>query len=163
MNRNRCERGPELILATRRNAVPAELESHAAFCSSCTETRRILTLMLHHAASVEATVAAESHPLPTADRIWRRARSQKRELAFTRATRALVLMQSLGALYVAILAIWATHAVWLSQRSSVATAWSSVATTSILGVTVLAIVLTALGAASLLLVGKHSLRDATSS
>jgi hypothetical protein len=158
MNRSRCERETEVVGAMRSGAVSAELDLHMEGCTACAKTRKVTALMLLHAAAIQA----QNPQPPMASRVWRRAQAQQQADALKRATLALALMRSLGAVYLVVLIVWSLRALWRSQGVAMMPAWSSLASGTVFLGAGVAVVLIALGAWWLLLLGKRAGSTATS-
>lgn len=90
-----------MVKAVRTGIWPAELNGHLEDCVICAEVRDLTQVVI---ASV--TYIRTQHELPDAGRIWLQARCRVREAALKRATRSMMLMRGLAAVYALAVAGW---------------------------------------------------------
>jgi hypothetical protein len=119
MRRGWCEREFDTVRAVRTGLMPAALREHVVSCAVCTEARAVAEKMMH-----AASLRSAELELPAAGLVWRRVEARRKEMALRRATRPLVFMRVLGAMYVVLSAGWVLrdlrHAKFMELPSSLA-------------------------------------------
>jgi len=118
MNRTWCERESDTVQALRSGLFSPELRDHVLSCAVCTEARAAAQVMLQ-----TASFLRESE-LPAASLVWRRAQARKREIDLKRATRPLIFMRALGAVYVALSVAWFLHYLWRPNFTELLSSWN---------------------------------------
>jgi hypothetical protein len=151
MIREKCERESSVVAASRSGCWPAELEDHVAACAPCAETKRVAQLFLDHA----ATTSAQNH-LPAANIVWQKMRAQRHQQALIRATRCMMLMRILAALYAVALAAWSLPQLWRTQPAQLSTALSALSSGMALTGVVTAVAAVVLGSCCLVLLGSRT-------
>jgi hypothetical protein len=89
MTTDRCPREEELLDALGRAFVGAELETHIAACTACTELRSVAGALLDDRAA-----AMMEAPIPSAGTMWWRMRVRHRHEAQATARRSLLIGQA---------------------------------------------------------------------
>lgn len=89
MSAERCPREDELLDALGRGFVGAELETHVAACTSCSELR-----IVAHALLDDRAHAMTEAPVPSAGTMWWRMRVRQRQEAEARARQSLLIGQA---------------------------------------------------------------------
>jgi hypothetical protein len=151
MNRILCERESDVVEALRRGSFSGELRGHVRSCSICTETHAVAEMLLQ-----TASLLRVEHEPSAAGLIWRRAQVRKNELALKRATRPLIVMRAMSAVYVVFSAAWLLHYFWRSGSMESISGWNGfLDETAWFGVAI-AVLAMAIGAWYLLRDGGHS-------
>jgi hypothetical protein len=119
MNRHWCERESDAVQALRTGLLSPELSSHVLSCAICTEAQAVAQVMLR-AASLRS---AEPEP-PAADLAWRRAEARRKEIALKRATRPLIFMRGLSAVYATLSVAWFLHYLWRTGFVELFSGWT---------------------------------------
>jgi hypothetical protein len=151
MTQDNCEHEPLVAVATRSGSWPADLEHHVAACASCTETKRVARLFLEHA----VITSAQSHP-PAANIVWRRMQEQRQQQALIRATRCMMLLRILAALYAVALGVWYLPQLWQKQPAQLSTTLNSLSSGMVFTGVVTAVVAVVLGSCCLVLLGSRA-------
>jgi hypothetical protein len=151
MTQDRCEHELLVAAATRSGSWPADLEHHVAACASCLETKRVAQLFLEHA----VTTSAQSHP-PAANIVWQKMQAQRQQQALLRATRCMMLLRILAALYAVALGTWYLPQLWQKQPAQLATTLSSLSGGMVFTGVVTAVVAVVLGSCCLVLLGSRT-------
>jgi len=107
MNRIWCERETDVVRSLRTGLLSAELRDHVLSCVVCAEARSAAQVMLQ-----TASLLRTEDGVPAAGLVWSRAQARKRESDQKRATRPLIVMRVLSAVYVVLCAGWALHSFW---------------------------------------------------
>src|SRR5882757_5605336 len=107
MNRIWCEREADVVRSLRTGLLSAELRDHVLSCVVCAEARSAAQVMLQ-----TASLLRIEDGVPAAGLVWSRAQARKRESDQKRATRPLIVMRVLSAVYVVLCAGWALHSFW---------------------------------------------------
>lgn len=89
MSAETCQREDELLDALGRGFLGAELEAHAAECSSCGELRTVAGALLD-----DLVRSVPKAPVPSAGTMWWRIQLRRRQEAAARARRSLLLGQA---------------------------------------------------------------------
>lgn len=145
MSRSRCEKEMAAVSAVRTGTLTLELRAHLQICADCAEATQVARTLLRYA----ATLDEEQRPMD-ADRIWRRARAQKEEIALKRATRPLIFMRGLSGGGMIALVAWLLHRYWTWNYQELTPRWKGdSAVVSLIGV-VIALLCAASGALYLL-------------
>ena len=119
MRRMWCEREAEVVRSLRMDSFTAELRDHIANCVVCAEARKAAGLMLQGASRLR--VEGE---VPAAGLVWSRAQARRREIGLKRATRPLMVMRGLSAVYVVLCAVWFLHHLWRSGSMELLAGWN---------------------------------------
>jgi hypothetical protein len=151
MTQDHCEHEPLVIGATRSGSWPTDLEHHVAACASCAETKRVSQLFLEHA----ATTFDQSRP-PAAGIVWQKMQAQRQQQALIRATRCMMLLRILAALYAVALAAWYLPQLWQKQPAQLSTMLSSFSGGMVFTGVVTAVVAVVLGSCCLVLLGSRT-------
>ena len=106
-NRCWCEREADVVRSLRAGSLPVELRDHILSCVVCAEARSAAEVMLQ-----TASLLRVEDGVPAAGVVWSRAQVRKREMDLKRATRPLIVMRALSAVYVVLCAAWAVHSFW---------------------------------------------------
>jgi hypothetical protein len=109
MNRLWCEREGDVVRCLRMGSLSPEMRDHVLSCAVCAEAQGAAQVMLQTAALLRV-----EDGLPVVDLVWRRAQARKRESEMKRATRPLILMRVLSAVYVVVCARRGLHSFWHS-------------------------------------------------
>ena len=120
MNRRWCKREADVVRSLRTGSLSAELRDHLLSCVVCAEARSAARVMLH-----TASLLRVEDGMPSAGLVWRRAQTRKREMDLKRATRPLIVMRVLSAVYVVLCAAWALHSFWRSVSVELVSGWDA--------------------------------------
>jgi len=151
MTQDHCEHEPLVAAAIRSGSWPADLEHHVAACASCAETKRVAQFFLEHAAAM----SAQSRP-PAANIVWQRMQTQRQQQALLRATRCIMLLRILAALYAVVLGAWYLPQLWQKQPAQLSTMLSSFSGGMVFTGVVTAVVAVVLGSCCLVLLGSRA-------
>jgi hypothetical protein len=119
MNRRWCERESDAVQALRTGLLSAELREHVLRCAICTEAQAVARVMLR-----AASLRGAEHEPPAADLVWRRAEARRKEIALKRATRPLIFMRGLSAVYAALSVAWFLHYLWRASFVELFSGWT---------------------------------------
>jgi hypothetical protein len=151
MTQDNCEHEPLVAAATRSGSWPADLEHHVEACASCTETKRVAQLFLEHA----TTTSAQSRP-PAANIVWQKMQAQRQQQVLIRATRCMMLLRILAALYAVALGVWYLPQLWQKQPAQLFTTLSALSSGMVFTGVVTAAVAVVLGSCCLVLLGSRT-------
>jgi len=119
MKRMWCEREAEVVRSLRMDSFPAELRDHIAKCVVCAEARGAAGVMLQAASRLRV-----ENEVPAAGLVWSRAQARRREIGLKRATRPLIVMRVLSAVYGVLCAVWFLHHLWRSGPMELLAGWN---------------------------------------
>jgi hypothetical protein len=119
VNRSGCERESDVVQGARTGLLSPELHDHVLSCAICTEAQAVARVMLQ-----TASLQGRGMEPPAVDVVWRRAEARKKEIALRRATRPLIFMRALGAVYVALSMAWFLHYLWRSNFTELLSRWN---------------------------------------
>jgi|GEM_PF-2399913 len=103
-----CERETEVIEAMDQGSLSEELDRHIASCPACADTHRVARLFAlegERALEEADRVLASGQRLPSADEIWRRARTEERRAAVERALWPIRVVERLSTVVAALVVV----------------------------------------------------------
>jgi hypothetical protein len=145
MNRSWCERESDAVRSLRTGLLSPELQNHVLSCTICTEARAAAQMMLQTASLLHVKLEPPAGAL-----VWRRAEARRKEIALKRATRPLVFMRVLSAVYVVLSGAWFLHYFWRSDFLELLSDWSVLRSEGAWFTAVIALLAIAIGAGYLL-------------
>jgi hypothetical protein len=151
MNRSWCERESDAVRSLRTGLLSPKLHAHVLSCTICTEAQAAAQMMLQTASLVHVKLEP-----PAAGLVWRRAEARRKEIALKRATRPLVFMRVLSAVYVVLSATWLLHYFWRPDFVELLSGWNVFGSESAWFTGVIALLAIAIGAGYLLHDGRRS-------
>jgi hypothetical protein len=144
MSRSWCERESDAVRSLRTGLLSSELQDHVLSCVVCTEARAAAQVMLQTASLVRVKLEP-----PAVGLVWRRAEARRKEIALKHATRPLVFMRVLSAVYVVLSATWFFY-YWRSDFAELLLDWNVLGSEGAWFTAVIALLAIAIGAGYLL-------------
>ena len=108
MKRSYCQRENEILEASRRGGLSAELEEHARSCRVCADAVAVSRFL--QAEFLQADAVEPCPTLPDADFIWWKGQFAAKQAAVERATRSIALVKKISYLAAGVAAIWLVFA-----------------------------------------------------
>ena len=108
MKRSYCQRENEILEASRRGDLSAELENHARSCRICADAVAVSKFL--RAEFLQADTVEPGPTLPDADFIWWKGQLAAKHAAVERATRSIALVKNVSYLAASVAAIWLVFA-----------------------------------------------------
>lgn len=104
MKRSYCQRENEILEASRRGGLGAELEEHASSCRICADAVAVSKFL--QAEFLQADTVEPGPMLPDADFMWWKGQLAAKQAAVERATRSIALVKNISYLAPGVAAIW---------------------------------------------------------